>query len=904
MKNILMKQQQQTKKYHNNNNQLLSLLKPSSYSSNIHQKTSHSLYTKQSHVRPLIHMSSSSSSIFKQTSRSFVVLGGGGGDNNSGNNNKNTGDNKNVYGPKCKKCNSSMTFNGMYKDREDSRGFLYKCDKCGVMMKSKSNHTSSANNSVPTNKEEAPPLRKKNIIHNNNIYKQNKKRKPIEMKYTAPAPLLSPPTEKLLLQEGQTKTVGILKDIDQRRRAEHRRLVNSHNARAKSSSSSTTASRTPASMLTPADIYDGLEEFVIGQERVKKVLSVSMHNHFQRLEYSRLQEENWAEERFQDRQYAEQIYIEMQRITDEELKDVKLSDYKHLYTTEKKRKSSSTSSSSSKTKKMKKKKKSNKTQKVNESIDDSAGEEEEDITATDDSYDNFFGFKNGGDGYGEKWVLEEEKYMDDKRLYDLKRRFEAHSRLGITCNEWNEEREKWLNDHMNGVNHLDKGRKDYNSKRSDMQAQQQQYLTYASKSNNNNNNNNNSNAGAFQPQQDKYDEMMRRPSLILSEQKAKEEARKSFFELDKPNVLICGPTGTGKTLMAKTLAKMANVPLVIADATSLTQAGYVGEDVESILYKLLQEADQDVAKAEQGIVYIDEIDKIGKRGRSANLSRDVSGEGVQQALLKMLEGSIVNVPLKRRQPNAEVVQIDTKNILFICGGAFSGITDLIAKRTVERGIGFNATVAANPYNDDNSHSSSLHNKSVAEKKKATEEITKEMNTLLDMLEPSDLSSYGLIPEFVGRFPLVTSTKALTEDQFVRILCEPKNALIKQYKELFSLQNVDFHATDDALRECAQIAITKRTGARGLRSIMENCLVDTMFDVPSTPDVNAVYLDADAVRGEGEVKILSNELTLEKYLLNNEEQNQGIVEEDDGNEEQEEEDDDDDGVEDLLEASSV
>eukprot|EP00943_MAST-04B_sp_MAST-4B-sp1_P008160 g8160.t1 len=567
----------------------------------------------------------------------------------------------------------------------------------------------------------------------------------------------------------------------------------------KSATTSKPTGTMPASLLTPADIYSGLEEYVIGQERVKKVLSVSMHNHFQRLEYHRLQEKRWVEQRAQDRDYAEQIYMEMQRITEEELSKMKLSDFKYLYSTEKK--------------------KNNDNLNVKKNVN------------------GVYGFQNDSNNNG-RWVLEEEKYMDENRIRDLKRRFEAHTRLGLKFSEWNEEREKWLHDYMNSADHR---------KRREV-VQQQHKLnnkTHATM--------NNSNNLVYQPQQEKYEEMMRRPSVILSEEKAKEEARKSFFELDKPNVLICGPTGTGKTLMAKTLAKMANVPLVIADATSLTQAGYVGEDVESILYKLLQAADLDVAKAEQGIVYIDEIDKIGKRGRSANLSRDVSGEGVQQALLKMLEGSIVNVPLKRRQPNAEVLQIHTMKTIGII---------------------------------------------IKTRKKNAENITKETNELLDLLEPSDLSSFGLIPEFVGRFPLVISTKALTEDQFVRILCEPKNALVKQYKELFSLQNVEFHATDEALRECAQIAITKRTGARGLRSIMENCLVDAMFDIPSMPHVNAVYLDADAVKGEGDVKILSKELTLEKYLNENSNKLKKDVDGAAVNS------DNDDDVEDLLEASGV
>ena len=550
-----------------------------------------------------------------------------------------------------------------------------------------------------------------------------------------------------------------------------------------------------SSNLTPSNIFRGLEEYVIGQDRVKKILSVSMHNHFKRLEHGRLQEEKWLEHRDIDRKSAAEVYMKMGTLTEKDLANKTLNDYKDFFTIGKRPE--------------------------DQSEGHAASEEGAYVSWSEDMM----------------WLLPEEKGMSDSIKKDLIRRFEAHLQLGITSKEWNAQREQILNGYLNSLHQHPQ--REFNHLRRDQQA--------ISKS-----------KSVYPPQADKYEEMMRRPSMIEAEQLAKEEARKMFFELDKPNVLICGPTGTGKTLMAKTLAKMADVPLVIADATSLTQAGYVGEDVESILFKLLQEAGQDVARAEQGIVYIDEIDKIGKRARSANLSRDVSGEGVQQALLKMLEGSIVNVPLKRRQPNAEVVQIDTKNILFICGGAFSGITDLIQRRTVKRGIGFNATVAANPFNDDNRNTRTLD-------KENAEAHTAQTNELLDILEASDLSDYGLIPEFVGRFPLVTSTRALTEDQFVRILSEPKNALVKQYKELFGMQNVEFHATEDALRECARIAITKGTGARGLRAILENCLIDAMFDVPSLPDVNAVYVDAAAVRGEGEVKIICNESTLDKFL---------------------------------------
>jgi ATP-dependent Clp protease ATP-binding subunit ClpX len=323
-------------------------------------------------------------------------------------------------------------------------------------------------------------------------------------------------------------------------------------------------------------------------------------------------------------------------------------------------------------------------------------------------------------------------------------------------------------------------------------------------------------------------------------------------EMDKPNVLICGPTGTGKTLMAKTLAKLANVPLVIADATSLTQAGYVGEDVESILLKLYQEADGDVRVAETGIVYIDEIDKVGKRGAGPTLSRDVSGEGVQQALLKLLEGSVVSVPTKRKNPNSEVIQIDTKNILFICGGAFSGLAEIVSKRTEEKlGIGFKVEPTMGPKSGSS---------------EATDAVEKE-NSLMELIDHTDLQKFGLISEFIGRFSLIVSTKQLSEDQFLQILTEPKNALMKQYRELFAMEGVEFHATDCALRACAKEAIKKGTGARGLRTIFENALVDAMFLVPSTENVNAVYVDEKAINGEGPAHLLTGEVTLEAHLAN-------------------------------------
>ena len=316
--------------------------------------------------------------------------------------------------------------------------------------------------------------------------------------------------------------------------------------------------------------------------------------------------------------------------------------------------------------------------------------------------------------------------------------------------------------------------------------------------------------------------------------KADAKAQDDDVEIEKSNILLLGPTGSGKTLLARTLAKILNVPFAVADATTLTEAGYVGEDVENILLKLIQNADYDIERAERGIVYIDEIDKIARKSENVSITRDVSGEGVQQALLKIIESTVASVPPQggRKHPQQELLHIDTTNILFICGGAFVGLDKIIEKRKDSSSLGFGGGVSG---------------------KNASEKV------VLTDVQPQDLTKYGLIPEFVGRVPITVCLEALDETALVKIMTEPKNALVKQYKKLIGMDSCELEVTEDAVLEIARKAISLKTGARGLRTIFENLMLDSMYDIPSVENIERVVIDAEVVKGNKKAQIINKQI---------------------------------------------